>query len=90
MRNMKKYVAEQKVELKEMAEKWLNSETGQKALLQIGALIGNGAKTGIGFGGTTRGRGGLTGIIAEIAGQFIKSKIPQQEPQQQGEQHAPW
>lgn len=80
MHGMKKYVAEQKQELKDMAEQWLNSEKGQKALLQIGALIGNGVKTGVGLN-APRGKGGLMGFLAELAGKYFFKD--QNQPQQQ-------
>jgi len=38
-----------KKQLKVEAEAWLNSEKGQKAIFTVGAIIGNGAKSGLGM-----------------------------------------
>lgn len=71
-----------KAQIKYDAEQWLNGETGQKALFQIGALIGNGAKSGIGLQ-KRGGKKGLEGFIMDIAGEFLKNKFGQsQQPQQ--------
>jgi len=56
-------------------EKWINSETGQKAFYSVGALIGNGAKAGIGLN-TRGGKFKIEDIIAQIAGSFIENRFP--------------
>jgi hypothetical protein len=52
------------------------NEELQKALYAIGALIGNGAKTGLGL---TRsgGKFGFKDIMAQIVGGFVNRYIPQ-------------
>lgn len=63
-------IENQKVYIKNEVETWLNSEKGQKALFQIGAIIGNGAKAGIGL----ESRGGkfkLQDLIGQIAMQYF-------------------
>ena len=56
-------------------EKWINSETGQKAFYSVGALIGNGAKAGIGLSGG-RGKFKSEDVVAQIAGSFIENRFP--------------
>lgn len=76
--------------LKDLAEQYLNSEKGQKALMQIGGLIGNGAK--IGFGFDTRRKGGLQGLATELISGWIQNKVApqiQQQAQQQQPQGLP-
>jgi len=59
-------------------ENWLNSETAQKALYQLGGLIGNGAASGLGI---QKGSGKFKwqNLVGELATNFIsgKLKIPQ-------------
>lgn len=69
-----KMIETQKILIKNDVGKWLNSETGQKALYSIGALIGNGARTGIGLQ-TKTGKFKLQDLIGQIAGQYIQSKV---------------
>ena len=69
-------VDELKSELKGDAEAWLNSETGQKALFSIGAMVANGGKAGLGLQ-KTGGKKGLEGLIIDIGGEFIRSQIAQ-------------
>jgi cell division protein FtsW (lipid II flippase) len=64
-----------KPKLKEEIGGWLNSEKGQKALWEIGGLIGNGAKSGLGYGGSTRGKGGLQGLLTDLIGNYIQQKV---------------
>ena len=65
---------------------YLQTENGAKMLFGIGAMLGNGIKSGVGI---TKGTGKFKwqDIIGQIASQFIMSKLPmqpQQEQQQQG------
>lgn len=70
-----------KNQLKNEAETWLNSESGQKAIYSIGAIIGNGAKAGIGIK-TSGGKFKFENLIAEIAGRFIQDRISPNIPQE--------
>jgi len=65
-----------KPQLKRELEEYVNSEKFQKAAMGIGALIGNGAKTGFGFQGSTKGKNGISGLIGDVLSQFINQKIP--------------
>jgi len=60
--------------LKNDMEIWLNSETGQKALYSIGALIGNGAKSGIGIQ-TKSGKFKWQDLIGQIVGSYVQGNI---------------
>jgi len=62
-------------EIKAYAEEWINGETGQKALWQIGGLIGNGAKSGFGLN-KSGGKKGFEGLVVDLVGGFLKSKVP--------------
>jgi len=55
-------------------EKWLNSETAQKALYSIGGLIGNGAASGLGI---QKGSGKFKwqNLVGDLATQFIQGKL---------------
>jgi hypothetical protein len=59
-------------------EKLITSEDGQKQLYSLGALIGNGIKTGMGISKPS-GKRGFNDIIAEIASAFIQGKFKQSE-----------
>ena len=63
-----------KLDAKQVAFNWLNSETGQKALFDIGGLIAGGAKTGFGLN-KTGGKKGLEGFIMELAGNWLQRKM---------------
>jgi hypothetical protein len=63
-----------KSELKDELEKWLNSENGKMALFQIGGLLGQGIKTGVGLD-KGKGKGGLEGLVLELAGRFLGNKL---------------
>lgn len=71
-------IYELKDDLKADTEQWLNSETGQKAIYQIGGIIGAGAKTGLGLG---RGgsKKGLEGLVIDLIGSWLHGKNPLQE-----------
>jgi len=69
-----KLIETNKIQLKIEAENWLNSEKGQKALYSIGALIGNGARTGIGLQ-TKTGKFKFQDLLGQIAGNYIQNKI---------------
>ena len=65
---------------------YLQTENGAKMLFGIGAMLGNGIKSGVGLQKST-GKFKWQDIIGQIASQFIMSKLPmqsQQEQQQQG------
>ena len=62
---------------------YLQTENGAKMLFSIGAMLGNGIKSGVGI---TKGTGKFKwqDIIGQIASQFIMQKFqPQQQPEQQ-------
>ena len=59
-------------------EYYFNSEKGQKLIFSIGALIGNGAKSGIGLN-LPKQKGGLEGFLMNIASQFIQNKLVKSE-----------
>lgn len=63
-----------KIDVKRDLETWLNSETGQKAIFSIGAIIGNGAKAGFGIG-TKGGKFKWQDLAAEVAREWILPKI---------------
>ena len=71
----KRMLAQAKRDIKQEAEAWLNSDVGQKAIFSIGALIANGAKSGFQLQ-NPRGKGGFEGLIMNVIGQFIQSKLP--------------
>lgn len=72
----KRTVKNIKNELKTEVEAWLNSEKGQKALYLIGGLLASGMKSGLGI---QKGSGKLSleGLVAQIVGSFIQSRLPQ-------------
>lgn len=77
-RMIKNTVENIKRELKLELETWLNSENGQKAIYSIGAIIGNGAKSGFGLQ-TKGGKFKWQDLVGQIASQYIQQKfIPQQ------------
>lgn len=78
-----KIVEKTKIELKDELEDWLNSENGQKALFSIGALIGNGAKSGFGLNARS-GKYKPQDLLAQIAAQFIQQKLLNQPGQKAG------
>ena len=53
----------------------IQTEDGQKFLYSVGALIGNGIKTGVGISGKG-GKFKLQDVLMSAVGQFIQSKIP--------------
>lgn len=64
---------------------FLESEEGQKLIFGVGALIGNGAKAGLGLA-KTGGKFGIKELVMGIAGKWLeRSGILNQEeqPQQQ-------
>ncbi len=63
-----------KISTKNDLESWLNSETGQKAIYAIGAIIGNGAKAGFGMG-TKGGKFKWQDLLGEIIGGYAKQKL---------------
>lgn len=70
----KQMINEQKEKLKDEFLDYLHSEEGSKLIYSIGALIGNGAKAGIGI----QSRGGkmtLQDLIMGIAANFIQGKM---------------
>jgi hypothetical protein len=74
-------------DVKAYVEAWLNSETGQKALFMVGGIIAQGAKSGFGIQ-KSGGKRGIEGMVMELVGSFIQSKIgvgiglPAGQPQQ--------
>jgi len=73
-------------EKKEEAKEWLRSEDGSKFVYSVGALLAAGFKGGLGMQKSS-GKSGLTGLLMEIAGSWLKSKIGVSEsnqPQEQG------
>jgi len=78
------YIASKKVEktidfykkqLKDEAEKWINSETGAKALYGIGMMIGQGAKQSIGIG-STGGKFKWQDLLAQVGIQWAQKNLP--------------
>jgi len=63
-----------KIDVKRDLETWLNSETGQKAIFAIGAIIGNGAKAGFGIG-KKGGKFKWEDLMANIFEEYIAPKI---------------
>lgn len=61
--------------LKNDVEKWLNSETGVKALYSLGALIGNGAKDSIGIG-TKGGKFKFSDLLTQIGINWASKNLP--------------
>ena len=62
---------------------YLQTENGAKMLFGIGAMLGNGIKSGVGLQKGT-GKFKWQDIIGQIASQFIMQKFqPQQQPEQQ-------
>lgn len=55
-------------------EAWLNTENAQKAIYQIGGIIGSGAAAGAGI---QKGRGKLSikNLIGQLIGGFIQQKM---------------
>jgi len=74
-----------KIDVKKEFEAWLNSETGQRAIYTIGAIIGNGAKEGFGMG-KKGGKFKWQDLLGEIIGGYAKQKLGLTE---QGETPAP-
>ena len=70
----KKEVETIKKDLKNEISGWLNSETGQKAIYSIGALIGNGAKAGIGMKNTS-GKFKWDNLLGQIVGTYVQNKV---------------
>jgi len=69
---------------------YIGTEDGAKMLYAIGALLGNGAKAGLGFN-IKGGKFKWQDLLGEIAGGFIKKTLgiqeegaPQEEQQKQG------
>ena len=73
--NLPKTIENYKLELKKELEMWLNSETGAKALYQIGALIGHGASTGLGIQ-KTGGKFKWENLLGDIVTSYLKGKNP--------------
>ena len=78
------YLASKKVEktinfykkqLKDEAEKWLNSETGTKALYSVGVMVGNGAKDSIGLG-SKGGKFKWQDLLAQIGVEWARKSLP--------------
>lgn len=69
-----KMVEKHKILLKNDLEAWLNSEKGQKAIYSIGAIIGNGAKTGFGLK-TKGGKFKWQDLAGQIIGNYVQSKV---------------
>jgi len=65
--------------LKKELEDWLNTEKGKIALYMVGTMIGNGLKTGVGFGG--KGKRKWEDLAMEGISQFLKGgfKFPSGE-----------
>lgn len=76
-----------KESLKGDIEVWLNSEKGKLALYQIGGLIGNGAKSGIGLSGG-RGKFKLEDLAGGLISNFFNQRntVNSENPPQIGEQ----
>lgn len=72
-----------KDQLKHDAEGWLNSETGQKALYQIGGLIGTGARSGLGLQ-KRGGKRGLMDVAIELGSEFLKGRLGKSSPSPSG------
>ncbi len=89
----KKLINQYKKELKQEAEAWLNSETGQKAIFQIGAIIGNGAKAGLGMT-TKSGKFRWQDLAGQVLSQWIQGRMPQtkafNQPEQQNNTDLGW
>jgi len=78
-----KTIEKYKNQLKNEAEQWLNSDNGQKAIYSIGAIIGNGAKAGLGINARS-GKFKIENLVGEIASKWIQERfIPQQQQQSQ-------
>ena len=62
------------IEYKNAVEMWLNSETGQKALYQIGGLVGSGVGAGIGL---KKGSGKMKweDLLMQLAGNFLSGNV---------------
>jgi len=75
------FVKRAKKQLKEEAVAWINSEIGQKAIFSIGALAGQGAKTGFGIS-KTGGKFNIQSIIAQIAGNYLERQFNVGSPAQ--------
>lgn len=61
----------------------MTNEDLQKRVYALGALLGKGAIDGTGLKGRTQGKRGLEGMIMEIVGNYIGSRIGGQQQQQQ-------
>lgn len=61
-----------KYDIKEEVKTWLNSEVGQKALFTVGAIIGNGAKSGFGISAKS-GKFKWQDLLGQIAGNYIQN-----------------
>lgn len=69
-----KMVEKQKNLIKSDVQSWLNSENGQKALYSIGALVGNGARTGIGLQ-TKSGKFKWQDLVGQIVGSYVQKNV---------------
>lgn len=58
------------------------TEEGQKNLLMIGGLIGNGVKTGVGIQRQS-GKGGFNGLIYDLIGSILTPKSQVESKQKQ-------
>jgi len=73
-KKLEKTIESEKKKAKTEIQAWLNSENGQKALFTIGAIIGNGAKSGFGLTQKT-GKFKMEDLIGQIVGNYVLPKV---------------
>lgn len=69
-----KLIENEKLTLKNDLEKWINSETGQKAVYMLGGLAAAGMKGGLGLN-IKGGKFKIENILAELFGRYAQEKI---------------
>lgn len=75
MGNFPEIIENLKGEIKSDLETWLNSDKGQKALYQIGGLVGHGAVAGAGIQ-KTGGKFKWENVLGELVTSWIQGKNP--------------